>query len=155
MFIYAVHTFITYMHVTYIRTYVPRYVRTDIHILLHVHTPYLPACMPACVRAYVPTYIHTYIRTYIHAYIHTYKHKDISDARPSRISTVPACRSLSSIQACLASGHSVGRLLLQLYCQVLVFWLFKGGFKVTSSTFNWYTDSYGTDVGILKQRALD
>ena len=29
--------------------------------------------------------------------------------------------------------------------QDLPFWLFKGGFKVSSGTVEWYTSSYGTD----------
>ena len=28
----------------------------------------------------------------------------------------------------------------------LLFWLFKGGFRVSSSAVEWYTSSYGTDI---------
>ena len=42
-----------------------------------------------------------------------------------------------------SAGH--GSCLLQ---QGLLFWLFKGGFQVSSSTVSWYRGSHGTDVDI-------
>ena len=54
------HTYVlqTYIHTTYVRTYVHAYMHTYIlqtYIRTYVHT----------------TYIHTYIRTYVHTFVHT------------------------------------------------------------------------------------
>ena len=59
----------TYMHRTYLHTYIPLY--------LHTYLPNLPTYLATYLHAYIPTYLHTYIRTYLHTYIRTYIHRHI------------------------------------------------------------------------------
>ena len=68
----------SYIHTSYIPTYLHAYIPTCIHTWSYMHT-------------FIRTYVRTYIHTDIHTYRHTYRHTDRQTYRHTYIHTHQTC----------------------------------------------------------------